>query len=115
MKNNLIVELTFEFSLKIIEYTELLESKRKFNMANQLFGSGTSVGANVSEAQHAESNDDFIHKLKISAKEASETHYWLRLCKHSKSYPDPGVLIENIVSISKVLSKIISSSKRNGK
>lgn len=49
-KPNLIVDLTFSFSLKIIAFTELLESKRKFNMAKQLFKSGTSIGANVCEA-----------------------------------------------------------------
>ena len=65
-KNNLIVELTFQFSLDVIVYTELLETKRKFNMANQLFKSGTSIGANVRESQHAESKKDFIHKLKIA-------------------------------------------------
>ena len=68
-KENLIVELSFQFSLKIIEYTEKLESKRRFNMSNQLFKSGTSVGANVREAQNAESKADFIHKMKIAAKE----------------------------------------------
>ncbi|MCX6199569.1 MAG: four helix bundle protein, partial [Bacteroidetes bacterium] len=64
-KPNLIVDLTFEFSLKIIEYSELLEVKRRFNIANQLFRSGTSIGANVREAQNAESKADFIHKIKI--------------------------------------------------
>ena len=53
-KPNLIVDLTFNFSLKIIVFSELLESKRKYNMANQLFKSGTSIGANVKEAQGAE-------------------------------------------------------------
>jgi four helix bundle protein len=94
-----------------MEFTELLESKKKFNMSNQLFRSGISVGANVREAQNAESRADFIHKMKISAKEADETEYWLLLCKHSRSYPDPGELIAAIQSIIKVLSKIISSSK----
>jgi four helix bundle protein len=63
-KPNLIVDLTFNFSLKIIDYTEILESKRKFNMANQLFKSGTSIGANVREAQGAESKDDLDINVK---------------------------------------------------
>jgi len=74
-KPNLIVDLTFNFSLKIISFTEILESKKKFNMANQLFKSGTSIGANVSEAQGAESKNDFKHKCKIAYKEAEETEY----------------------------------------
>ena len=56
-------------------------------MANQLFKSGTSIGSNVREAQNAESKADFIHKMKIAAKEADETEYWLGLCNESKNYP----------------------------
>lgn len=112
-KENVIVSLTFEFSLKIIEFAELLESTRKFNLANQLFRSGTSIGANVREAQNAESKSDFIHKLKIAAKEADETQYWLLLCKNSKNYPGPTELLNTIESIHKVLSKIISTTKIN--
>ena len=111
-KKNLIVELTFQFSLEIIEFSELLESKRKFNMANQLFRSGTGIGANVKEAQSAESKADFIHKIKIASKEAEETEYWLLLCKHSKNYPDCENLLLQITSILKVLGKIISSSRK---
>lgn len=109
-KPNLIVDLTFKFSLKIIAFTELLESKGKFNMANQLFRSGTSIGSNVREAQGAESKLDFRHKCKIAYKEAQETEYWLTLCKHSESYPFEDELLDFIKSITKVLGKIISST-----
>ena len=61
----MIVELTFDFALKIIKYTGLLEKDRKFVLATQLLKSGTSVGANVREAQNAESKPDFIHKMKM--------------------------------------------------
>jgi len=100
-KPNVIVDLTFEFSLKIIEFSELLESKRKFNLANQLFRSGTSIGANVWEAQDAESKADFIHKFKISAKEINETKYWLLLCQKAKSYPDSSLLLTDLETIQK--------------
>lgn len=80
-------------------------------MANQLFRSGTSIGANVREAQNAESKIDFIHKMKIAAKETDETEYWLLLCKANSSYPNPDNLIAQIDSIHKILSKIISSTK----
>src|SRR6476620_7970129 len=83
---NLIVDLTFEFSLEIIRYTSLLEKERKFVLARQLLRSGTSIGANVREAQNAESKADFIHKMKIAAKEADETLYWLILCERSERY-----------------------------
>jgi len=110
-KENLIVKKTFEFSTQIMIYVDLLMEKRKFPLANQLFRSGTSIGANVREAQNAESKDDFIHKMKIAAKEADETEYWLMLCKINSSYPSPDDLLKQIDSIHKILSKIISSSK----
>jgi four helix bundle protein len=110
-KENLIVDLTFQFALRIIEIVEILETSRKFVVANQLIRSGTSIGANVWEGQSPESRNDFIHKMKIAAKEADETEYWLQLCQHSKGYPDCSLLLENLLSIKKVLSKIISSSK----
>jgi four helix bundle protein len=113
--DNAILKLTFAFSLKIIEFTELLESKRKYNIANQLFRCGTSIGANVKEAQNAESKPDFIHKMKIAAKEADEAEYWLLLCKQSTTYPDTDKLLEDVLIINKMLSKIIASSKANSK
>ncbi len=87
-KENAILELSFNFALKIIKFTENLETLRKYNMANQLFSSGTSIGANTWESQNGESKADFIHKLKIADKEANETEYWLLLCQHSDSYPN---------------------------
>ena len=110
-KDNLIVNLSFEFALNIIAFTELLEQNKKYNLANQLFRSGTSIGANVREAQGCESKSDFVHKLKIAYKEAEETKYWLELCVQSRNYPNPDKLLLDIVSILKVLGKIISSSK----
>ncbi len=111
-KDNLIIDLTFKFALGIIEYCEKLESDRKFVLARQLLKSGTSIGANSREAQNAESKADFIHKFKVAAKEVDETEYWLMLCKESKNYPDPDMLLEELRIISRIISKIISSSKR---
>jgi four helix bundle protein len=112
-KENLIVKLSFEFALKIIEFSEELEAKKKYVIARQLIKSGTSIGANVHEAQNAESKADFIHKLKIAAKEADETEYWLKLCEAAESYPSKPELNSDLLSIIKVLSKIIGTSKRN--
>jgi four helix bundle protein len=111
LNDNLILKLSFEFALKVLSYTEELEACRRYNMANQLFKSGTSIGANVNEAQSAESKNDFIHKMKIADKEANETWYWLMLCNSVKSYPNCSELLEEIESILKVLGKIISTSK----
>lgn len=81
-KPNLMLDLTFRFSLKIIECGGLSESGEKFNMSNQLFKSGASVIANVREAQGAKSKSDFRHKCKAAYKEAKETDYWLSLCRY---------------------------------
>jgi four helix bundle protein len=108
---NVIVDKTFEFALSIIEFAEKLESNRRYVVANQLLKSGTSIGANVREAQNAESKADFIHKMKVAAKEAEETEYWLLLCQKSENYPDCETLLKEIKEIVRILTKIISSSK----
>lgn len=113
IENNPILKLTFDFSLMIISYCEKLEASRKFVIANQLLKAGTSIGANVMEAQNAESKADFIHKMKVAAKEAEETQYWLLLCNHAGNYPECKDLISKLEAIHKVLGKILSSSKRN--
>jgi four helix bundle protein len=111
LKENIIVKMTFEFALKIISFSEILEEKRKFIIARQLLRAGTSIGANINVAQNAESKADFIHKLKIAAKEADETLYWLTLCEMSDNYPADIELKERLLHIINILSKIIISSK----
>ena len=115
LKENQILDLSFEFALLVVDYCELLEEKRRFVISHQLLKSGTSIGANIREAQSAESKIDFIHKMKISSKEAEETEYWLLLCKNSKSYPSPNHLLYKIIVIKKILLKIITASKSSSK
>jgi four helix bundle protein len=112
-KENLIINLTFEFALKIIDFCDQLDDLKKFALSNQLLKSGTSIGANVREAQNAESKADFVHKFKISAKEVEETEYWLLLCKHSRKLPDTTELLAELEPIKKIINKIIGTSKRN--
>lgn len=110
-RENIIVIKTFDFALRIIEFTEVLEAGRKYVMANQVLKSGTSIGANVKEAQNAESKADFIHKMKIAAKEADETQYWLMLCNRSRTYPSADDLLTDATEIMRILSKIIGTAK----
>jgi len=114
-RSNIIVDLTFKFAISIVKYCEQLESKKKFVIAKQLLKSGTSIGANIREAQNAESKNDFIHKFKIAAKECDETIYWLAICKEIDSYPFDDNLTEQIEVISKVMSKILVTSKNGNK
>ncbi|HAY71887.1 MAG TPA: four helix bundle protein [Saprospirales bacterium] len=114
-KDNIIVKKSFDFALKIIHFCELLESQKKIIIARQLMRAGTSIGANVKEAQNAESKADFVHKLKLAAKEADETAYWLELCQAAENYPDSRTLQIDCNELLLILSKIISSAKKNTK
>ncbi|MFK7900074.1 MAG: four helix bundle protein [Cyclobacteriaceae bacterium] len=81
MTNNVILNKSFEFAKKIIYLYSALKNEKEFDLGRQLLRSGTSIGANIEEAQGAISKKDFIAKIHISYKEARETHYWLRLLK----------------------------------
>lgn len=111
---NIIVEKSLDFSLQIIKFCELFESRRKFIVANQLMRSGTSIGANVFEAQHAESKVDFIHKMKLAIKEANESLYWLLICERSENYPGDEGLKLAASELIRIISRIIISAKKRG-
>ena len=108
---NPILNITFEFSSLIINYCDYLDTIKKYTISRQLLKSGTSIGANSMEAQNAESKADFIHKIKIAAKEADETQYWLLLCNLSDNYPECDSLLLKLESIQKVLNKISGTAK----
>jgi four helix bundle protein len=111
-KNNLILLKSFEFAKKVVQYTEKLEEDRKYVIANQLLKSGTSIGANIKEAQNSESKADFIHKMKIAMKEADETEFWLFLCNELENYPNTEELLSEVFDILKITNKIISTTKK---
>ena len=111
-KNNLILLKSFEFAKKVVQYTEKLEEDRKYVIANQLLKSGTSIGANIKEAQNSESKADFIHKMKIAMKEADETEFWLFLCNELENYPNSEELLNEVFDILKITNKIISTTKK---
>ena len=109
--NNPVLKHSFEFSLMILDYCEILQQEKKFVLSNQLLKCGTSIGANITEAQNPESKADFIHKMKIASKEAGETQYWLLLCNFAEQYPDCKAMFPRLEEIQKLLSKILSTSK----
>ena len=112
--DNPVVRLSFELALAVLAYVEELEAARRYVVARQLLRCGTSVGANVHEAQHAESRADFVHKYKIAAKEAEETDYWLQLCTHAPAYPTPPASLNGtLLRVRRLLARIIISSKAN--
>ena len=84
MKENKLVELSMDFSVDIINLVKFLKSNHETIIANQIGRSGTSIGANIHEAQYAQGKKDFISKLEIALKEASEAGYWLELLYRTK-------------------------------
>ena len=113
MKENIILHRTVDFSVAIKKYCEVLLSKKETAIANQLLRCGMAIGANVSEAQQAESRSDFIHKMKIDSKEASETLYWLSICEKMNNFGFQHVLLNELKQIIAIISKIIISAKKN--
>lgn len=111
IRDNPLLRLSINFSIMVVQYCELLEQSRKFVVCNQLLRAATSIGANAMEAQNAESKADFIHKIKVAAKEADETQYWLIICRHVKSLPDCMHLFEKLEELQKILNAILGSSK----
>lgn len=90
----------------------MLEQQRKWSLANQIMRASLSIGANAKEAQNAESKADFIHKMKIAAKEADEVEFYLEVCNAATQLPDAVDLLDKVQSINRVLNKIIGTTKR---
>ena len=114
-RKNEILDQSFSFAKEIILFCDTLYAGNKYILANQLLKSGTSVGANIREAQSAESRMDFVHKMKIAAKEAEETDYWLALLHEVYHHAKAKDLQLRLLDLRRMLSKIISSSKQTKK
>lgn len=80
MKDNLVLDKSFNFSIRVVKlYKYLCENKKEYILSKQLVRSGTSIGANINEAQAGQSKSDFIARMSIASKEARETKYWINL------------------------------------
>ena len=113
---NLIYEKSFAFAVEIVAVSKELTLRRQFQMANQLVRSGTSIGANVSESEQAQSRADFISKLGIALKEAYETRYWLKLLEAVGDLsPESAMrLLPMVDEIIRILVKSIKTAKMSG-
>jgi four helix bundle protein len=111
-ESNLILDLSLQFAIEISIFCDELDTLKKYRLSGQLFGSGTSIGAQVHEAQNAESRRDFIHKIKIALKESEETRFWLKLCELSPVLPSNPKLAVMNNQIMKILGSILSSANR---
>ena len=111
-EENVILEKSYAFALKIMSLARLIRDQREYDLASQLWRAGTSIGANVEEAQAAQSRADFRSKMAIAAKEARESHYWLRLTRDGNVLTESQIepVIEEIESIKRMLTTIVKSS-----
>ena len=113
---NVLRDKTFNFAIRIVNlYKYLCNDKKEFVLSKQLMRSGTSIGANVNEAQEAQSKNDFISKLSIALKEARESDYWLRLLKETDylTAQEAKSVLDDLEELIKLLVSIIKSTKAN--
>ena len=117
-ENNIVEEKSFEFSVRIVNlYKHLTTARQEYVMSKQLLRSGTSIGANVCEAQQAQSPMDFLSKMSIALKEAYESDYWLRLLQKTEylNKDEYNSIISDCRAITKLLVTIVKSTKENNK
>ena len=112
---NIIEIKSFDFAVRIVNlYKYLTDIKKEYVLSKQLLRSGTSIGANVAEAEQAQSRPDFVSKMNIALKETSETKYWIKLLKTTDFLSEKEIssLLANCVELEKLSVSIIKSSKQ---
>ena len=112
---NVIEIKSFNFAVRIVNlYKHLTDTKKEYVLSKQLLRSGTSIGANVAEAEQAQSKPDFVSKNNIALKETSETKYWIKLLNATEflSEKESNSLWADCVELEKLLVSIIKSSKQ---
>ena len=113
--DNLIETKSFDFAVRIVKLCTSLQTDRKeYVLSKQLLRSGTSIGANITEAQQAQSRPDFISKMSIALKEAVETNYWLRLLKAGNllSENEYASIFADCTELEKLLTSIVKTSRQ---
>ena len=116
VKENIIMEKSFAFSVRIVNLHKYLSNvKKEYVISKQIYKSGTSIGANVAEAQRAQSTADFVSKMKIALKEANETQYWLQLLHETAYITDKefSSVHCDLVEILKILTAICKHYPQN--
>ena len=115
MKENVVKNKSFSFAVRIVRLSQFLrDQKSEYVLSEQLLRSGTSVGALILEAEHAESKSDFRHKMGVAQKEMNESLYWLELLKETDylTQKEFDSIYEDAIEIIKLLTTILKSSKQ---
>ena len=116
MKENLLLDKSIAFAARIIKlHQHLVKNKRESVISKQIVRSGTSIGANISEANCGQSKADFVSKMHIALKEAAETEYWIRLLNMSEYIDDKtsNSLLNDCLEIKRILIASINTVKEN--
>jgi len=112
---NPILEMSYRFALEVMSSAQAMRNRKEYDLASQFWRAGTSIGANVEEAQAAQSRADFKSKMAIAAKEARESGYWLRLARDggilAKEHSE--FLLQQVESIQKILTSIVKTTSEN--
>ena len=113
-KENALKDKSYKFALRVVKlYKHLTEEKKEYVLSKQILRSGTSIGANISEGNQAQSKPDFVHKLSIANKEAFETEYWLCLLRDAEYITEKQA--ESLISDCNELQKILTTSLKTAK
>ena len=118
MRDNIVENKSLKFAIRIVKvYQFLCNEKKEFVLSKQLLRSGTSTGALVREAEHAETTKDFIHKMAIAQKEINETIYWIKLLKETEYLETKQFqsLNTDATEIIKLITSIIKTTKKNNR
>ena len=109
---NRILDLTYAFALRVVALCRSLRERKEYDLSSQLWRAGTSIGANVEEAQAGQSRADFLSKMSIAAKEARETRYWLHLTKDAKILDHEllSPLLADLEEILNILTSIVKTT-----
>jgi len=118
MDKNIVLDKTFNFAIRVVNlYKFLCKDKKEYILSKQLLRSGTSIGANINEAQAGQSKKDFIAKMAIASKEARESKYWIRLLIETKYLDKESKHTESLLSeieeIIKLLTSIVKTSQNS--
>ena len=115
-EKSIVAEKSFAFAVRIVKlYKFLCDEKREYVMSKQLLRSGTSIGANIHEALNGQSKRDYLMKMNIALKEASETHYWLRLLAASDvlTSQETESIMADCIELNKMLTAIVKTTSGN--
>ena len=114
MSESILKTKSFDFAVRIVKLSRsLMQEKQEYVLSKQILGPGTSIGANIEEANQAQSRKDFIHKLAIALKEATETNYWIRLLRESGSLET--ALADSFLDDCRQIEKMLTASIKTTK